>query len=362
MNKHDGNEKKPNYVFKDLERLRNPPQGPTPRAKRLKIGTIVEFEVSEGLAYVQYFHKATYSGHCIRVFKGIYQERPADFATHASQMEQLMTFYPITNGIAYELCEVVGWAPVPERLRELPLFKVLWGPDCTLGPSPYRWKLMNAETGKSWRVGGETDDRQKVREILPEEYHHLPTWCINCYSTLLDAIELGWTNESDIFEDFWEARNRLPRAQEYMRVAAEIEAAKSPKKKKTVATERPDPPRPNPIAELLKKLLTRMDGIMEKHDELQDTDVRDQVHEAVFDAFVLAKADYELPEEFGMSTKAGNKRVRSALAAFLTKATSVATKANLNPGPPRLAAFQDIEVTSDNGSTYDDYFGDRPGF
>jgi len=118
-------------------------------------------------------------------------------------------------------------------------------------------------------------------------------------------------------------------------------------------------PRPNPIAELLKKLLTRLDGVMEKHEEVQDTDIREQLHEAMYNAFVLAKADYELPEEFGMFTKTGNKRVLSALAAFLPKATVLAAKAGINPGPLRLAAFQDIEVTSENGSTYDDYFGDR---
>jgi len=121
---------------------------------------------------------------------------------------------------------------------------------------------------------------------------------------------------------------------------------------------RPASPRPNPIAVSLKKLLTRLDGIMEKHEEVQDTDVREQLHEAVQNAFVLETADYGLPEEFGMFTKAGNKRVRSALAAFLPKAVELATKAGLSSESLRLAAFQDIEVTSENGSTYDDYFGD----
>ena len=158
--------------------------------------------------------------------------------------------------------------------------------------------------------------------------------------------------------DFREARKQLPRVQGYMKAVAEAEIAKSQKKKIT-EPESTASPRPNPIALPLQKLLTRMDGIMEKYGELQDTDVREQVHDAVFNAFVMAKADYLLPEEFRMFTKTGNKRVHSALVAFLKKAIKIADQENLNPGLSRLVVFQDIEVTSENGSTYDDYFGDR---
>ena len=63
---------------------------------------------------------------------------------------------------------------------------------------------------------------------------------------------------------------------------------------------------------------------------------------------------------FKMFTKSGDKRVRSALKTFLTKAAALAAKAGLCSAQDRLAAFQDIEVTSENGSTYDDYFGDCP--
>jgi len=329
-----------------------------PKEKPIKKGTIVEIPVDEGFAYVQYIYKSTVYGQCIRVFKGIFQERPDDLIARANQTEQLIVFHPITHSIACELCEVVGWAPIPKSFQELLLFKVFSRP-IPNSPPPYHWKLRNEKTGESWRVGGETDDYKKIREILPEEYHHFPTWHLVPYIVLLDLIELGWTNESEFFEDFWEARERLPRVQGYLKAAAEEKAAKS-RKMKTAESKCPDPPRPNPIVEPLKKLLTRMDGIMEKHDELCDTLIRDQLHDAVFDAFILPQADYVLPEEFSMNTKAGDKRVRSALAAFIKKATTLATKAKLEPGLSRLAAFQDIEVTSENGCTYDEYFGDRP--
>ncbi len=324
------------------------PQRQRPKAKRIKIGAIVEFAVKGGFAYAQYIHKATYSGPCIRIFKGIYPERLVDPVALANQKEQLITFYPITSRHNEGFYEVVGWAPVPEHLQELPLFKSLWDPSIPFITS-YFWRLVNGETGESWRVGDKTSDRQKVSEILPEEYHHLPTWCICCKESLIDRIELGWTHETDVFG---------PTYAEFCQQRAQKEAAAAPPPKAKSVSERLPSPRPNPIEKSLQKLLNRLDGIMEKHEEVQDTDVREQLHEAMYNAFVLAKADYELPEEFGMYTKTGNKSVRSALATFLKKANDMAAKAGLDSEQIRLAAFQDIDVTSENGSTYDEYFGE----
>jgi hypothetical protein len=325
------------------------------RAKRIKIGTIVEIPVKGGFAYAQYFHKAIFSGDYIRVFKGIFQNQLRDFVDLASQKEQFIISSTIKYDLGDELCKAVSWAPVPESLHQLPLFKVLWGPDYTIGSSPYYWKLKNVETGEMWKVSEETYDRQKVGEILPKEYHHLPSEGITSFECLVDRIELGWTHESDVFgPSYWEIF--IKRAQE--RIEAE---QTNTLPSKTISTiKHIDSPRPNPIEKPLIKLLTRMDSIMEKHEELGDTEVREQLHDAIWNAFIHANADYVLPEGFGMFTKTGNKRVRSALATFLPKATELALKGNLDSAELRLAAFQDIEAASENGSTYDDYFGDYP--
>ena len=334
-----------------------------PKEKPIKIGTVIEIPLTEspvmpGFAYAQYFCQYFYSSkkfeHGLRVFKGIFQERPDDLVALTNQMEQLIVFCPITHGIACGLCEVVGCTPIPKRLQKLPLFKSL------SMFSPYRWHLKNVEVGELWRVGVETGDYQKVGEILPEEFHHLPSWWSVSYPFLLDLIELGWTNESDFYENFYEARKRLLRVQGYIKTAVAEEAVTKSLRKKTTKIDCSDSMCPNPIAEPLKQLLTRMNEIEEIHDELCDTHVRDQVHDAIFDAFILPKSDYILPDGFGMSSRTGDKCIRSALVTFIRKATNLATKANLEPGLPRLASFQDGDVASKNGTTYDEYFGDRP--
>ena len=214
-------------------------QNQRPKKKQIKIGTIVEIPLTElpmipGFAYVQFFFKSKRRGQCIRIFKGIYQERPEDFVALSNQEEQLIIFYPISARIADGCCEEVGWAPVPERLKELPLFKNLSRPIGFLPPPRcfYHWHLVNTDTGEVWRVGGETDDYHKVKEILPEEYHRLPSSHLIPYWALLDYIELGWTNESEVFEDFVEARKKLPRVQGYLKAEAEAEVAKASKKTK----------------------------------------------------------------------------------------------------------------------------------
>lgn len=321
--------------------------------KRIKLGAIIEIPVQSGLAYVQYFYKTASSETYIRVFNEKFQNRPKNFVALANQNEQFITISPIAYDLGDELCRVVGWAPIPERLQKLPLIKQLWGPHL-LPNTPYHWRIRDNETGRSWKVGGETYERHEVGDILPEEYHHLPSNTIMVYESLVDFIECGWTNESDVFGPSY---GEIVRQKIQERIVSERQIMMVPSLN-PLKVERLFPPRPNPIAEPLRFFLTYLDGIMEKHEELQDTNVRERLHEAVLNAFIRAEADYVLPEEFGMFTRVGNKRVRSALAVFLKKATVLAAKADLAPGLPRLAAFQDGDVTSKHGSTYDEYFGD----
>jgi len=329
-------------------------QRPPPRAKRIKIGTIVEIPVKGGVAYLQYYYKTAHHSF-VRVLKGIFQRRLKDFTVLANQQEQFITSSLIEYDIGDGLCEIVGWAPIPERLSELPLFKVLSGPGLDTFSGPYYWKLWNVKNGKSWKVGGETYERKKAGEILPVEYHSLPSPDFGSLECIVDRIELGWTHESDVFGPSYSEIYRQ-RIQE--RIAAE-KASAPPSSPEPISTiERLDSPRPNPIEKPLKTLLTRLDNIMAKHKELGDTDVREQLHEVIQNAFVQLQTDYVLPKGFGMFTKTGNKRVHSALVAFLRKATELILKSGLDSNQLRLAAFQDAEVTSENGSTYDEYFGD----
>jgi hypothetical protein len=104
----------------------------------------------------------------------------------------------------------------------------------------------------------------------------------------------------------------------------------------------------------LKRLLDQLDSTMESHEEVGDTDVREQMYAAVYHGFIVQTPDYTLPSEFGMFEPAGNSAVRSALTEFISAASALGI-----PTPQqRFEAFQDNSVLSSAGNAYDEYFGD----
>ena len=115
------------------------------------------------------------------------------------------------------------------------------------------------------------------------------------------------------------------------------------------------------MTQALKTLLDDLDRVAEEHDEIYDTDVREQLAEAVMQGWVWQTEDWELPDELGLFSEEGNRAVRQALASFLESARGAQEKEEGDLGTParRLFAFQDPAVKSDDGSPYDEYFGHR---
>lgn len=111
----------------------------------------------------------------------------------------------------------------------------------------------------------------------------------------------------------------------------------------------------------LEQLINDLDHVIEDHEEVGDTDVREQMSEAVRKSFIVPEPGYELPAEFGMFSSEGDRVVRAALEKFLTHSEVLAARSLKTPAA-RLAAFQDPRVTSNLGHIYDEYFGhaDKP--
>lgn len=108
---------------------------------------------------------------------------------------------------------------------------------------------------------------------------------------------------------------------------------------------------------VLKRLLDDLDEIFERHEEVGDTDVREQMYVAIRQGFIMPEAGYVVPAEFGMFSERGNQRVREAIVRFLADPeVAIASKACQTPRA-RLDWFQDIDVRSSTGKTHDEYFG-----
>jgi hypothetical protein len=113
----------------------------------------------------------------------------------------------------------------------------------------------------------------------------------------------------------------------------------------------------SPMKKALKQLINALDKIMETDEEVGDTAVREFMYDAVHKSFIIPQAGYQLPDDFGMFSEDGNRKVKAALKNFLAHPeVAVATK-RLKTPKERLDAFQDIDVESSEGSTYDEYFG-----
>lgn len=112
------------------------------------------------------------------------------------------------------------------------------------------------------------------------------------------------------------------------------------------------------MKELLLRLLLRLEVVGEEHEEISDTVCRDAMSEAVFRTFLLPEEGYELPDDFGLCTPEANRAVKEALLKYVDGARGLSNAKGLQTFQQRLAAFQDISVITEIGtSTCDDFFG-----
>jgi hypothetical protein len=106
----------------------------------------------------------------------------------------------------------------------------------------------------------------------------------------------------------------------------------------------------------LSKLLTQLESISEEHEEVFDTDVREEMATAIYCGFIAPKKNYQLPPSFEMFDEDGDAAIRKALSKFLKEACAIADKQGWTK-KERQKAFQDPDVTSEGGLSYDEFFG-----
>jgi hypothetical protein len=111
------------------------------------------------------------------------------------------------------------------------------------------------------------------------------------------------------------------------------------------------------MEQLLQALLEDLDAVLEEHEDIGDTEVSIQMTKAVHDGFISPKPGFVLPHKFQMYMPEGDHKVRAALQRFLKKAAKVAEAEGLDTPEARLAAFQNLDVLSEGGSCYNDFFG-----
>ena len=110
------------------------------------------------------------------------------------------------------------------------------------------------------------------------------------------------------------------------------------------------------LQDALKTLLDRLNAVSENHGEIFDTDVREQMFDAVYLSVLKPRPGYTLPERFGMYEPEGNQAVREALEAYAQQVLPLFEQLQFTP-QQRLEAFQDAGATTPDGLTPDEFFG-----
>jgi hypothetical protein len=110
------------------------------------------------------------------------------------------------------------------------------------------------------------------------------------------------------------------------------------------------------LQKALQTLLEQLLDISEEHGELFDTEVREQMRDAVHNSFIQPKAGYVLPEKFGMYEAEANQAVKAALQHYIDTVKPLAEAQNLS-AQQRLEAFEDATVTANDELTPDEFFG-----
>jgi len=111
------------------------------------------------------------------------------------------------------------------------------------------------------------------------------------------------------------------------------------------------------MKETLKELLDRLDEIGAEYEELFDSEVRQNMSNAIMNGFVRQRTGYEIPNEFGMFTDKANAAVKTAIANFIEMANREAEKMRLTTFHGRLSSLQDDSVRSTGGNDYDEFLG-----
>jgi len=108
---------------------------------------------------------------------------------------------------------------------------------------------------------------------------------------------------------------------------------------------------------ILKKLLDQLEAIGNDHEELFDSDVRQNMSDAIFYGFIRGRSDFIIPDDLGMFSEEANKQVKFAITTFITDANHEAKQAGIHRFHDRLNAVQNNSVDSFGGLFYDDFLG-----
>lgn len=84
--------------------------------KRAKVGDVVSFGTSKGVAYLHWVSTDPEYGALVRVLPGVFAEEPSHPLSLAEGPHRFFTFFPVGAAVTEGLCTVIGAQKLPRGL------------------------------------------------------------------------------------------------------------------------------------------------------------------------------------------------------------------------------------------------------
>lgn len=104
-------------------------------------------------------------------------------------------------------------------------------------------------------------------------------------------------------------------------------------------------------------LLEDLESLGQEHEELYDTDVREQLWACVEAGLIKQLPGFRAPAEFGMFTPEANAKLARIMEENLERLRTVFDAFKLNTEAKRLASFQNPNLHTESGKTVNEFFG-----
>ena len=113
---------------------------------------------------------------------------------------------------------------------------------------------------------------------------------------------------------------------------------------------------------LLLELLRRLERLGVNHEELYDSEAREQIGGLVMEGFVRKTPGFIMPERLGMLSEEADTELRRTLSEYIDAANRLAEEIGLSSFHARLAAFQHRAVRTNPtiDVDYEELFGHTP--
>ena len=113
---------------------------------------------------------------------------------------------------------------------------------------------------------------------------------------------------------------------------------------------------------LLLELLRRLERLGDIHEELYDSEAREQIGGLVMEGFVRRTPGFSMPKRLGMLSEQADSELRQTLSEYIEAANKLADEIGLSSFHARLAAFQNRAVRSNPSIDvdYEELFGHTP--